>query len=137
MLLTLRLRKARTAPRGLRYELVPGEPPRLVLEPWDLVVRSTGAPYRGAQPRVIRTWGRNRLAGLTRVLPHAKGLTVAVAGPGLPSLDIVDLGDATLALALSGWTDANTLFSSSGPHSRSDPAQPVPASPAYLPRTSW
>jgi len=106
VLLTLRLRRARTAPRGLRYELVPGEPPRLVLEPWDLVVRSTGAPYRGAQPRVIRTWGRNRLAGLARVLPHAKGLTVAVAGPGLPSLYIVDLGDATLALALSGWTDA-------------------------------
>src|SRR6185295_18533620 len=82
------------------------EPPRLVLEPWDLVVRSTGAPYRGTQPRVIRTWGRNRLGVLARVLPHARGLTVAVAGPGLPSLYIVDLGDATLALALSGWTDA-------------------------------
>ena len=106
VLLSLRLRKARTAPRGLRYELVPGEPPRLVLEPWDLVVRSTGAPYRGTQPRVIRTWGRNRLGVLARVLPHARGLTVAVAGPGLPSLYIVDLGDATLALALSGWTDA-------------------------------
>jgi len=106
VLLQLRLHKARTAPRGLRYELVPGEPPRLVLEPWDLVVRSTGAPYRGTQPRVIRTWGRNRLGVLARVLPHARGLTVAVAGPGLPSHYIVDLGDATLALALSGWTDA-------------------------------
>jgi hypothetical protein len=106
VLLTLRLRKARTAPRGLRYELVPGEPPRLVLEPWDLVVRSTGAPYRGTQPRVIRTWGRNRLSVLARVLPHARRLSVAVAGAGLPSLYIVDLGDATLALALSGWTDA-------------------------------
>jgi hypothetical protein len=106
VLLTLRLRKARTAPRGLRYELVPGEPARLVLEPWDLVVRSTGAPYRGGQPRVIRTWGRNRLNVLARVLPHARTLTVAVAGPGLPSVYVVDLGDATLALALSGWTDA-------------------------------
>jgi hypothetical protein len=106
VLLQLRLRKARTAPRGLRYELVPGEPPRLVLEPWDLVVRSTGAPYRGTQPRVIRTWGRNRLSVLARVLPYARGLTVAVAGPGLPSLYIADLGDATFALALSGWTDA-------------------------------
>ena len=106
VLLTLRLRKARTAPRGLRYELVPGEPPRLVLEPWDLVVRGTGAPYRGSEPRVIRTWGRNRLNVLARVLPHARRLTVAVAGPGLPALYIADLGDATLALALSGWTDA-------------------------------
>ena len=107
VLLTLRMRKARTAPRGLRYELVPGEPPRLVLEPWDLVVRSTSAPYRGTQPRVIRTWGRNRLNTLARILPHARKLTVAVAGPGLPSIYVVELGDATLSLALSGWTDAS------------------------------
>ena len=106
VLLTLRLRKARTAPRGLRYELVPGEPPRLVLEPWDLVLRSTGGPYRGVVPRVIRTWGRDRLNVLARVLPHARRLTVAIAGPGLPSVYVVDLGDATLSLALSGWTDA-------------------------------
>lgn len=107
VLLALRLKKARTAPRGLRYELVPGEPPRLVLEPWDLVVRSTGAPYAGPQPRVIRTWGRTRLNVLARILPHARALTVAVAGPGLPSIYVVDLGDATLSLALSGWTDAS------------------------------
>ena len=106
VLLTLRMKKARTAPRGLRYELVPGEAPRLVLEPWDLVVRGTGGPYRGTAPRVIRTWGRNRLGVLARVLPHAKKLHVAIAGPGLPSLYMVDLGDASLALALSGWTDA-------------------------------
>ena len=106
VLLALRLRKARSAPRGLRYELVPGEPPRLVLEPWDLVVHSTSEPYRGTQPRVVRTWGRNRLSALARVLPHARRLSVAIAGPGLPSLYIADLGDATLALALSGWTDA-------------------------------
>ncbi|HLL23087.1 MAG TPA: SWIM zinc finger family protein, partial [Kofleriaceae bacterium] len=106
VLLTLRMKKARTAPRGLRYELVPGEVPRLVLEPWDLVVRGTGGPYRGTQPRVIRTWGRNRLNALARVLPHAKRLTVAIAGPGLPAIYVADLGDASLALALSGWTDA-------------------------------
>lgn len=106
VLLALRMRRARTAPRGLRYELVPGEPPRLVLEPWDLVVKSTSGPYGGAQPRVIRTWGRNRLNVLARVLPHARRLSVAIAGPGLPSQYIVDLGDATLAIALSGWTDA-------------------------------
>ena len=106
VLLALRMRKARTAPRGLRYELVPGEPPRLVLEPWDLVVRSTSGPYQGTQPRVVRTWGRNRLNVLARVLPHARRLQVAIAGPGLPSQYIVDMGDATLAVALSGWTDA-------------------------------
>ncbi len=106
VLLTLRMRKAKTAPRGLRYELVPGERPRLVLEPWDLVIHATGDVYRGNQPRVIRTWGRQRLNTLARVLPHAKKLEVAIAGPGLPAMYVVDLGDATLSLALSGWTDA-------------------------------
>ncbi len=107
VLLNLRLKKAKTAPRGLRYELVPGERPRLVLEPWDTVIHGTSGPYRSAQPRIIRTWGRNRLNVLARVLPHAKKLEVAIAGPGLPAVYIVDLGDATLALALSGWTDAS------------------------------
>src|SRR5580698_1172803 len=106
VLLALRMRKAKTAPRGLRYELVPGERPRLVLEPWDLVVHGTGGPYQGSSPRVIRTWGRNRLAVLSRVLPHARRVTVSVAGPGLPALYSIDLGDASLSLALSGWTDA-------------------------------
>lgn len=106
VLLTLRMKKARTAPRGLRYELVPGEVPRLVLEPWDLVVKGTGGPYKGTAPRVIRTWGRNRLNVLSRVLPHARKVTVSIAGPGLPALYTVDMGDASLSLALSGWTDA-------------------------------
>ncbi len=106
VLLTLRMKKAKTSPRGLRYELIPGETPRLVLEPWDLVVHGTGGPYRGAVPRVIRTWGRNRLNVLARTLPHAKRLRVAIAGPGLPAVYVVELGDATLSLALSGWTDA-------------------------------
>ncbi|MEO6774453.1 MAG: hypothetical protein ABI467_15785 [Kofleriaceae bacterium] len=106
VLLALRLRKAKQPPRGLRYELVPGEPPRLVLEPWDLVVHGNGGPYTGAAPRVIRTWGRQRLNVLARILPHAKSVVVSVAGQGLPALYTVDLGDATFSLALSGWTDA-------------------------------
>ena len=46
VLLSLRLRKAKTAPRALRYELVPGQPPRLVLEPWEQVLPASGAPYQ-------------------------------------------------------------------------------------------
>ncbi|CAN5181732.1 hypothetical protein BH11MYX1_BH11MYX1_51380 [soil metagenome] len=106
VLLALRMRKAKAPPRGLRYELVPGERPRLVLEPWDLVVHGNGGVYTGSAPRVIRTWGRNRLNVLARVLPHATSVTVSVAGQGLPALYSVDLGDATFSLALSGWTDA-------------------------------
>jgi hypothetical protein len=106
VLVTLRMRKAKQAPRALRYELVPGERPRIVLEPWDLVLASAAAPYAGARPLVVRTWGRNRLLTLTRVLPHAHALHVHLLGPGLPAVYVVDLGDASFTLALSGWTDA-------------------------------
>lgn len=105
-LLTLRMRKAKTSPRALRYELVPGEAPRMVLEPWDLVIEGTGPVYNGAAPVVVRTWGRQRLTVLARLLPHTKSVRVRLVGAGLPAYYVLDLGDAELTLALSGWTDS-------------------------------
>lgn len=106
ILFTLRMRKAKKPPRGLRYELVPGERPRIVIEPWDLVLTANGGPYTGKRPLVVRTWGRNRLSTLARVLPHARRIEVHLLGPGLPAYYVVDLEDARLTLALSGWTDS-------------------------------
>ncbi len=106
LLFTLRQRKAKTSPRALRYELVPGEVPRLVLEPWDQVLKATGCEYQGTAPKVIRTWGRKRLAVLSRLLPHAKKVFVHLVGPGLPAYYVLELEGATFVLALSGWTDA-------------------------------
>lgn len=106
VLLTLRMRRAKTSPRALRYELVPGEVPRMVLEPWDQVIEGTGPAYTGAMPIVVRTWGRQRLSVLARLLPHAKRVRVRLVGAGLPAYYILDLGDAELTLALSGWTDS-------------------------------
>ena len=106
VLLTLRMQRAKSSPRALRYELVPGEVPRLVLEPWDLVLEGTGGPYEGNRPQVVRTWGRRRLSVLARLLPHVKSIRVSLVGAGLPAFYILDLGDATLTLALSGWTDS-------------------------------
>ena len=65
------------------------------------------APYRGTRaardphvgPQSARTCSRASCRTRSRS-------TVAIAGPGLPALYVVDLGDATLSLALSGWTDA-------------------------------
>lgn len=105
VLFTLRMRKAKKPPRGLRYELVPGEPPRIVIEPWDIVLTATGAPYAGSRPLVVRTWGRNRLVALARVLAHARKIEVHLLGAGLPAFYVVDLGDARLTVAMSGWTD--------------------------------
>lgn len=106
VLLTLRMRRAKTSPRALRYELVPGEVPRLVLEPWDLVIEGTGPAYTGATPVVVRTWGRRRLSVLARLLPHCRSVKVRLVGAGLPAYYVLDLGDAELSLALSGWTDS-------------------------------
>jgi hypothetical protein len=106
VLLALRLRRALRAPRALRYELVPGEAPRMVLEPWELVLQGTGGSYQGTRPQVVRTWGRKRLGVLARLLPHVQSVRVHLVGAGLPAFYVLDLGDATLTLALSGWTDS-------------------------------
>ncbi len=102
----LRLNRAKKSPRALRYELVPGLRPRLVLEPWEWVMEATGPVYKGLRPLVVRTWGRQRLSPLGRLLPHMRKIDVHLLGPGLPAFYVVDLGVASLTLSLSGWTDS-------------------------------
>lgn len=106
LLFALRTRKAKKAPRALRFELVPGAPPRLVLEPWELVLECHASVYTGTTPAVVRTFGRQRLAALARLLPHAQSVRVQLLGPGLPVFWVVDMGLATLTLALTGWTES-------------------------------
>ncbi len=102
----LRRRRARKSPRSLRYEFTPGQRVRAVLEPWDQVIEISGsALYDGAKPLSIRTWGRERLRTLARLIPACQHVEVYLAGHGLPSIYILDLGDLLFTLALSGWTD--------------------------------
>jgi hypothetical protein len=103
----LSMRKAKSSPRALRWELRPGERVKLVLEPWEtVIVCSPESRYEGTQPQTIRTWGRDRLKVLAGVLPVTSKLDVFLAGTGLPSVWLADLGDeASFTLALSGWTD--------------------------------
>jgi predicted DNA-binding WGR domain protein len=93
--------------RGLRIELIPGEPPRLVLEPWETVLASTAGPYKGKSSRVVRLWGRRRLMLLRRLLPFVEQVEVHVLGSGLPSFWVLRAGAVTLTLGLSGFTAAN------------------------------
>jgi hypothetical protein len=103
----LSMRKARTSPRALRWELRPGERVKVVLEPWETVITcSPESRYEGPKPQTIRTWGRDRLKVLAPVLPVTSKLDVFLAGSGLPSVWLADLGEeASFTLALSGWTD--------------------------------
>jgi hypothetical protein len=93
--------------RGLRIELVPGEVPRLVLEPWETVVPSTAGKYKGRASRVIRLWGRRRLMLLRRLLPFVGAVEVHVLGSGLPSFWVLRAGPVTLTLGMTGFTAAN------------------------------
>lgn len=102
----LRKRKARKSPRALRYEFTPGQRVKAVLEPWEQVIELTGTEHwEGAKPLSIRTWGRDRLRTLARLIPTCQRIDVYLAGFGLPSVYVLDLGPLTFTLALSGWTD--------------------------------
>ncbi len=103
----LRQRKERVGPRSLRFELQPGQPAKMVLEPWqvELVARRSavvGSPLTEA--RSIRLWGRRRLLMLERLIALATRVRVHLLGTGLPSFWVVEMGDITVTLGLSGWT---------------------------------
>jgi len=91
-------------PRSMRYILKPGEPIRVIFEPWNFEVVCRRSLYEGKEPNEIRIWGRRRILTLERLLPLARSFTVHLLGTGLPSFYVVDLGSMTYTLGLSGWT---------------------------------
>lgn len=93
--------------RGLRVELIPGERPRLILEPWEEVFPTHGEVYQGRSAQVIRVWGRRRLMLLRRFLPMVQTVDVYLLGSGLPSFWVLSAGPFSLTLGMSGFTDAN------------------------------
>jgi hypothetical protein len=103
LLAFLKRHKARKSPRALRFEMVAGKPPSLVLEPWEQRVPVFGEPLRTGGES-IRIWGRQRLLALARLLPLAAKFDVYLLGTGLPSFWVADMGDMKLTLGLSGWT---------------------------------
>ncbi len=99
--------RAERGGRGVRIELVPGEAPRLVLEPWEVVIPTSAGVYTGKKSEVVRIWGRRRLMLLRRLLPFADAIDVYLLGTGLPSFYVLRAGAFTFTLGLSGFTSAN------------------------------
>lgn len=94
--------------RAMRIELVPGERPRIVLEPWeDEVFEASGPVYAGRVPQVVRVWGRRRLLLVRRLLPLLESVEVHLLGSGMPSYWVLRAGGYTLTLGLSGFTASN------------------------------
>ena len=108
LLRQLRLNKDRKGQRrGLRIELVPGEPPRIVMEPWEKVIECGAGIYEGSQSKVIRVWGRRRLMMLRRMLPLVDEVEVHLTGTGLPSFWVLHSGAVTFTFGLSGFNASN------------------------------
>lgn len=99
----LKRHKAKRSPRALRFELAPGRPPEIELEPFGARLVSRNTRWDGPA-RTIRIWGRQRLLVLARTLPLAEGVDVHLLGDGLPSFWVVRMGEMRLTLGLSGWT---------------------------------
>ena len=100
----LRRKKELLGPRSMRYVLKPGEPVKVVFEPWNTVVECPRSIYTGQSAQEIRVWGRRRLHMLERLIPIARKFTVHLLGQGMPSFYVADLGDMSFTLGLSGWT---------------------------------
>lgn len=104
MCFILRRHKEKKGPRSLRYHLKPGEPVRIIFEPWGTEIICHRSIYHGSQEQEIRVWGRRRLHILERLIPVAKKFTVHLLGTGMPSFYVADLGDMSFTLGLSGWS---------------------------------
>lgn len=102
----LKRHRAKVSPRAMRFELTPGRPTRVVFEPWDVAFTlSPGSAYDGPEAVTVRTWGRDRLLTLGRLIAQIEHVDLYLAGDGLPTVYVAQLGGMTFTLALSGWTD--------------------------------
>jgi hypothetical protein len=100
----LRRHREKRGPRSMRYKLTPGQPVRVLFEPFGIEIVCARSIYEGPKAEEIRVWGRRRLLILERLLPVARSFRVHLLGQGLPSFYVADLGDMSFTLGLSGWT---------------------------------
>lgn len=107
--LILRRNKELIGPRSIRFRLTPGAPVTLVIDPWGTELHCPRSRYLDSRAGTkgdteIRIWGRRRLFILERLLPRARRVRCFLLGSGLPTYWVVDLGDLSFTLGLSGWT---------------------------------
>jgi hypothetical protein len=126
LLFWLKRHRAKKSPRAIRFELDPGQPVQVVLEPWERRIVFHDTTYPGTRSESIRVWGRDRLGVLARLLPILDGADVYLLGTGLPSFWVARMGDMRLTLGLSGWT-ANDWTGASALDQLTPPAEPSQA----------
>lgn len=119
--------REKIGPRSLLFDLVPGEPVRVTVEPWGDVFTAGAAPYVGDSTRQIKVWGRRRLRILKELLPLSASVNVSLIDSGMPSFWSIDLDGLNLTIGLSGWTSQDwagrARFSAMIPASAADDGQ--------------
>jgi hypothetical protein len=125
MLAWYKRHRAWRSPRAIRFELLPGKSPRIVLEPWEQAIVSHATTYDGPGMEAVRVWGGRRLLVLSRLLPLVERVDVYLLGTGLPSFWVARMGEMRLTLGLSGWT-ANDWTKGSALDLIAPPAAPSP-----------
>ncbi|VTT99844.1 zinc finger swim domain protein : Uncharacterized protein OS=Singulisphaera acidiphila (strain ATCC BAA-1392 / DSM 18658 / VKM B-2454 / MOB10) GN=Sinac_4397 PE=4 SV=1 [Gemmataceae bacterium] len=120
----LKRHKAKASPRAVRFELEPGQPVRIVLEPWNKEIALHDTPYPGPKKETIRVWGRDRLRVLGRLLPVLDRVDVFLLGTGLPVFWVCRMGEMQLTLGLSGWTTNDWTSGGSALDQLAPPVEP-------------
>lgn len=101
---TLQRRREKIGPRSLRFRLTPGEPPVIVVEPWNVEIVEPTHRFTGTAAQEIRLWGRRRLLVMADLMPYADVVQVRMLGSGMPSYWSVSLQGHRFDLGVSGWT---------------------------------
>jgi hypothetical protein len=104
LLLQLHQQREKGGPRSLRFKLVPGEKPRIEIEPWGVVLQERNFVWNGEEAQEIRIWGRRRLFFFESLLPQASSVRVKLLGSGMPSYWSIETDGHRFDLGLSGWT---------------------------------
>jgi hypothetical protein len=121
----LKRHKADRSPRAMRFELLEGKSPQIVIEPWEKRIISHATTYDGPPTEPVRIWGVRRLVMLARLLPLAERFEVNLLGTGLPSFWTAVMGEMRLTVGLSGWT-TNDWTRGSAMDLYAPPAAPAP-----------
>lgn len=96
--------RERLGPRSLIFDLTPGQPIRITMEPWGDVFVASSEDFDGDEPQQIKVWGRRRLRVLKDLLPLTSTVTVRLIDSGMPSFWSIQMDDVDLTIGLSGWT---------------------------------
>jgi hypothetical protein len=99
----LRRHKAHKSPRYMKWILEPGQPIRILFEPFgkELTLK---AVYNGEKSREEKIWGRERWLVIEKLIPIANSFKVRLLGFGMPQFITADMGTIKMTIGFSSWS---------------------------------